>query len=258
MSQNKTSEVEQRLRAIFVLLLAAIAKAAKAAGLPRLIPEDGIVYHVGNTPALLKSATSPNVKSGDGFLALWPDSKRVQTKRTATTVWAAPGLQDYTLATQVVAQSMLLDLAHRNAGTDKLSELLRDVSAAIGMTKGGKVSKGLSQTVAEYVQSTKLGKWPLPGISRVPVQVEVQGRRHAVKAYCVGLLNVDDKGEPSPCMVENTRAKPSRFYRAYHPATAVEEIPDATCYLCGGPMATHADIVESRKNRTETKLVEVA
>lgn len=257
MSKNKTSEVESRLRALFILLRAAINTSVKERGLARTIPEDGIVFHVGNTPAVLKAATSPNVKVSEGYACLWPDSKRVETKRTATTVWVSPGIQDYATAAQVIAQAMLADLGKRNKGHDTLPELMRGVSEDLGLTKGGKVSKALAQCVAEYVETSKLGAWPIPGISRVPVKTAVQGHRHAVKAFCAGLLNVDKDGNPSPCMVENERAKPSKYYRAYHPSTADQEIPEATCFLCGGPMATHADLEESRKDRTETKVIEV-
>ena len=65
MAKNLTAEVERRLLNLFTLLRMGINKSVKERGLSRTIPEDGIVYHVGNTPKLLKSAKSPNGKTGD-------------------------------------------------------------------------------------------------------------------------------------------------------------------------------------------------
>jgi hypothetical protein len=58
-------------------------------------------------------------------------------------------------------------------------------------------------------------------------------------------------------MVENERANPSKYWRAFHPSTAAEEIPAATCHFCGGPMLTAADLKESRKNREVTEEIEI-
>jgi len=260
MAKNKTSEVEQRLRSLFILLRTAINTSVETVGLSRKIPEDGIVFHIGNTSQILKAATGPNIKAGAGYFVLWPDSKRVDTKRTAATVWVTPGIQDYVGAAQVVAGAMMADLEKRNTGHDTLPELLRKVSDEVGITKGGKVSKALAQCVAEYVETANLGAWPLPGLSRIPVKTTVQGRRHEVKAFCAGLLNPDEKGNPVSCTVENERAKPSKWYRGYHPSTAADELaadPAPTCWLCGGPIATHADLEASRKDRVEEKIIEI-
>jgi hypothetical protein len=255
---NLTSEVEQRVRKLFVLLRAIVNDAAKAAGLPRVIAEDSskpwsVLFHIGNRAANLDKLTGPNVAKGRGVTVIWPDQKNVTTKRQCGTCWLPSGLNDDATAAAIILQAMLLVLTKANAGTDNLPELIEGVRAKSGLTKGGKLTKAATKALGEA--TANLGPWPVPGITKATVTREKQKNRGPIKAYCMGALADDGK----PCHVDNERAKPSKWYQPFHPATAQAQVDSGeyTCWMCGGPIEIPDGTKANRKNQTVTEEIEI-
>lgn len=256
MSKNRTSEVEARVRALYLVLLPIFKTAAKANGLPRYLVEDtqdprSLLFHIGNRAGNLDKLTGPNVMQGRGVTIIWPDSKGVQTKRMCGTAFLPAGLQDDLTASRVMITAMVMGLAHINKGTDGLPDLIKQAALDSGLTKAGKLTKALESKLTKA--AAPLGPWPVPGIVKATVTRTKQGHRNEVKVYCSGVLNED--GEP--CKVENDRAKPSKWWRGLHPSTWEEELPDQTCHFCKGPVMTREDLAESRKNREVTEEIEI-
>lgn len=253
---NKTSEVENRVRSLFLILLEIINTAVKANRLARVLKVSSddphsVLFHIGNRAGNLDKLTGPNVAQGRGYTIIWPDSKGVQTTRRCGTCFLPSGMQDDLTASAVLIPALLDIIAHINKGTDKLPDIIKQVGLDSGLTKQGKPSKALQDKLT--AQCADLGPWPVPGLVKATVRRTKQGHRHPVKVYCSGVLNEDGES----CKVENERAKPSKWYRALHPSTWEQEIDSQTCFFCGGPVLTREDLAESRKNTEITETVEI-